>query len=262
MWPGPPPGVELWVYLLCLSLAVVLLGIAKAGFGGAIGIVTVPLMAVALPIDRTIGVMLPILIAADVLAFVQHRKHGSRSHLIWLLTGAAIGIVIATALLYWLSHTAALNRVLNIVIGGLCLAFVVLQLFRLAGGRLPRVPGSAWAARITGGLAGVVSTLTHAAGPIVSIYLLEQRMDKRLLTGTAVTFFFIVNVAKLPTYFSLSLIDTNTLTQSLWCLPLVPIGAVLGIWMHHRIAEKPFTIVVYVGAAAAAARMIYVALAG
>jgi len=106
-------------------------------------------------------------------------------------------------------------------------------------------------------LAGFVSTLMHGAGPVMTVYLLEQRLAKAQLVGTAVIFIFIVNLLKLPTYLGLSLINPGSLVQSLWCLPLVPIGTLSGMWMHKRINQQAFTVVMYIGTAAAAGHMLY-----
>ena len=259
-WPTIPADTPVWLYVACVAGAVIVIGIAKAGFGGGIGVLAVPLMAVALPVDQTVGVMLPVLIAGDVFSLAHHRGHESRPHTLWLITGAIVGILIGTAVLYALREAGDLKRWLNIIIGLVCLVFVAIQCYRLAGGHVPRISPRPIAGRIAGLAAGTVSTLTHAAGPIITIYLLEQKLAKRVLVGTAVAFTFAGNLLKLPTYFGLQLINPTTLVQSLWCLPLVPLGTVAGYWMHKRINERVFTIVMYVGAAAAAGHMLYKAL--
>ncbi|MEX2545289.1 MAG: sulfite exporter TauE/SafE family protein [Phycisphaeraceae bacterium] len=254
--------MPVWVYVLCVGGAALLIGIAKAGFGGGVGVAAVPLMAVALPTEQTIGVMLPVLIFADLFSVAHHRRNDSRLHLRWLLTGAALGIVGGTGVLILLRQTAAFNASLNIIIGGVCLLFVVIQCYRLAGGSVPHIPTHAGAGRVAGFAAGFVSTITHAAGPVITIYLLEQKLAKKLLVGTAVMFAFAGNLMKLPTYFGLALINPTTLVQSLWVLPLVPLGTTAGMWMHHRINERAFSIIMYVGAALAAGHMLYSAWHG
>ena len=256
MFPAIPPDTPAWLYVLCVGGAAIVIGIAKAGFGGGVGILAVPLMAVALPPAQTIGVILPVLIVGDVLSLLHHKGNGSPTHLRWLLVGAVLGIVAGTAVLLALARGEALNSALNLIIAGLCLAFVALQCFRLAGGHIPRVPATPAAGRTAGFLAGFASTLTPAAGPLVSIYLLEQRLDKRLLVGTAVVFFFAANLLKLPTYLALQLIDPRTLVQSLWVLPLVPLGTLAGYAMHTRVSDRWFTLIMYTGAAAAAIHML------
>ena len=260
--PAPPDGTQLWWYVTALSLGVIIIGIAKAGFGGGIGILAVPLVANALPADRAIAFMLPILILADIFSNLHHRKQKGRSwpHLRWLLAGAVVGIGVGTLILAWLDDVGSLNVALNAVVGSLCLILVAMQCWRLVGWHLPRIPPGPWGGRATGLVAGTVSTLAHSAGPITSIYLLEQRFDKRHFTGTILLFYLVGNIAKLPTYLGLGLIDVHTMVESIWFLPLVPVGTLLGFWMHHRVPEKPFTVVIYLGTAAAAARMLYMAV--
>jgi uncharacterized membrane protein YfcA len=259
-----PPETEPWVYITSVGAAVLLIGVSKAGFGGGVGIAAVPLMAIALPTHRAVGVLLPVLIVADVFSVTHHRGQQSRPHLRWMLAGAVAGIALGTLFLVYLQYQqgqATFEQVLNVMIGGLCLLFVGLQVYRLMGGAVPHLPRTPTTGRIAGGLAGFVSTLMHGAGPVMTVYLLEQRLTKRHLVGTAVLFIFIVNLLKLPTYFGLMLINPGSLLQSLWCLPLVPIGTLAGMWMHKRINERLFTIVMYVGTAAAAGHMLYKAMA-
>ena len=245
---------------LYASLAVLVIGLSKSGFGGGVGIVAVPLMAYALPVDRAVGVMLPILIAADAFATWQHRGTWSTRHIRNTVIGALPGIAAGTIILWMLRDSGRLVPVLNGVVGAICLLFVALQVWRMAGGRVPRVPDTTASGVTAGVLCGAVSTVSHSAGPIMSIYLLEHRLEKRVLVGTLVLFFFVINVVKMPTYVGLGLIDADTLLTSALYFPLVPVGGWLGLWMHHRVPERPFVLVMYAGAAAAGAHMLTKAL--
>ncbi|MFA9477122.1 sulfite exporter TauE/SafE family protein [Phycisphaerales bacterium AB-hyl4] len=260
--PVIPDGTPVWWYVTAMCLAVLLVGISKAGFGGGVGIVALPLVANVVPADRAVGVMLPLLIVADVFAVGTHFRKQSRRHMNWLLVGAMAGIVLGSAVLWELSERGTLTFWLNLLVGSLCLVFVVLQCYRMVGGAVPRIPPGPWGGRGTGLAAGLTSTLSHSAGPIVSIYLLEQRMAKAALVGTMVLFFMITNVAKLPTFVWLGLINPATLLEGLWFVPMIPVGVVIGIWMYKRIPERPFVVVMYVGAALAAGNMLWEAANG
>ena len=76
------------------------------------------------------------------------------------------------------------------------------------------------------------------------------------MVGTMAVFFCVLNFMKLPTFFALDLIHGGTMVATLWLLPIVPVGAMLGLWMYKRVPQKPFTVIMYI-AAAAAGNMIY-----
>ena len=207
--------------------------------------------------------MLPILIVADVFAVYQHRKQRSWPHLRPALLGGVAGIVLGTGLLFLLIDGSNKTRssenvsaVLSVLVGSICLLMVAVQVYRLCGGRVPHMPGTKPMGVGVGSAAGFTSMLAHAAGPIMSIYWLDQRMGKRLLTGSLVLYFFLVNTLKLPSYLALGWITWATLKESAVFALFVPIGSLLGIVMHHRIPEKPFTAVMYAGAAVAGAWLI------
>lgn len=260
--PTPPDDTTAWVYYSLVIAAVVVMGIAKSGFGGGIGILAVPLVANAFPKDQTgmaLGVMLPILIVADVFAVYHHRGQQNWKHMRPALLGGVVGIALGTLLLFVLisndsegSSKGSVSNVLSILVGSICLLMVAVQVYRLCGGKVPTLPGNKPTGVSVGAAAGFTSMLAHAAGPIMSIYWLDQRLGKRLLTGSLVLYFFLINSAKLPSYiFLMGWVTLETLKQSAFFALFVPIGSLLGIVMHHRIPERPFTAVMYAGAAVA-----------
>lgn len=252
-----PPETPLWWYLLALGMASVLIGIAKSGFGGGFGLLAVPLVANALPVDRALGTWLGILIFADLFAIWQHRHHRSWRHLRWLCYGAVPGILVGTVVIWQFRQIGGLTVALNLVVGTVCILFVLLQCYRLLGGRVPSIGSGPTGGVGSGLVAGAVSTLAHSAGPVISIYLLEQRLSKHLLVGTMVSYFFLMNWAKVPSYIGLGLIQRQNLVEAMLWMPVVPLGSLLGMWMLHRVRQRPFTLIMYLGAAIAGSRMIY-----
>lgn len=79
----------------------------------------------------------------------------------------------------------------------------------------------------------------------MSIYLLPQKMETRLLVGTSVVLFFAINYVKLIPYAWLGQLSTSNLFISLILLPFAPIGIKLGVWLHSRVSEKLFYIICY-----------------
>lgn len=83
--------LEFWLFA---GLAVLLIGVAKAGFGSGIGVAATPLLALVLPVVEAAALLLPLLLVADVFAVRHYRGTFDRSNLWLLLPSAAVGIVL------------------------------------------------------------------------------------------------------------------------------------------------------------------------
>lgn len=250
--------------ILLIAVAVVVLGISKTGFGGGIGILVIPLIGIILPAGDMLGVVAILLIAVDVFANLHYLDSYDKPALRWLIPGAVLGVVVGYVILHVMSaltaDKASFDRVLSLTIGAICLAVIAVQSLRLAG-----VPMHAFAHGPAGGVAvgavaGSVSTVSHTAGPIVTLYLLDDRVEKRKLVGTMLLYTLVINCVKLSAYIALGVVSWATLKQTLWMIPLLPVGTVIGAWMNRRIPEKPFVILTYLAAAIAAGQMVWKSL--
>lgn len=268
MLPSIPVNIEPWWYYFCVGAAVLITGISKGGFGGGVGILAIPVMTLVMGPKEMLGVMLPLLIACDIFSNLHYLGEYDWKRLRWLLPGAVCGICCGTLALLALRGMppAEFNRVMTGVIGFICLAVVALQVYRLTGREVPTLPPHPASAAGVGAVAGTVSTINHASGPIVAIYLLQEKLPKRKLVGTLLLYYLLGNTAKLPTYLMLpmadgtTLINMQTLKNSIWFLPLIPLGTVAGAWMNKRVPEKPFAVIMYTTAAITAGNMVIKAL--
>ena len=177
-----------------------------------------------------------------------------------MLPGALVGVVFGSATLLAMrgSSPEAFNRHLSLAIGVICLIFVLMQCYRLTGRTIPTLPPNTTSRFTVGALAGGVSTVSHSAGPILTLYLLQEHIDKRRLIGTMLLYTLLINLAKLVSYLTIThTVTLATFRESLWMIPFLPIGTLLGVWMNRRLPEKPFVIIMYIASAITAAEMIY-----
>lgn len=248
--PRPPPLVSRLVFSEPLSvyiitaLAVVIIGIAKAGFGGGVGFVAIPMMVLVMDPVRAAAVLLPLLILCDFFSFAHWRKTFDKRNVLLFLPGALVGI-----LLGWIFFDAFRDqeRILKTGIGVLAISFVLFQVTRES--ILSHIPPFKpdWRHGLgLGAAAGFTSTLAHAAGPIAVIFLLPQRLDKKLFVGTTVVIFTVVNLVKLIPYYFLDQLTTGNLGFSLLFVPLVPLGVWLGITLHKRVDDTWFNRIIYI----------------
>jgi len=215
----------------------ILIGLSKTGLAG-IGILAIPLMAMAFGARTSVGALLPMLIVGDVLAVAVYRRHAAWPHLVrllpWVLAGLAAGY-------------AALGRLdevqMRLVLGSIILAMVGLQAARARMGEWMdrRLPHAWWFAALTGILAGFMTMLANAAGPIMIVYLVANRLPKQAFMGTSAWFYLVVNLIKAPLMVHAGLVTGASLAMNGWMAPAILGGAVAGVLLLPRIPQRVFT---------------------
>ena len=236
----PEYAPAFWV---CAIVAVIFVGIAKAGFGGGVGMVATPLLALTIPVTTAAALMLPILMACDVFAVRHYRQCFDHRSFKMLLPGAFIGVGTGA---FFFNHFHDNQRVLQVGMGILALAFVLVQAMQvLVLNILKKRRPSASEGVFMGALSGFTSTLAHAGGPPVNIFLLAQNLPRDLFVGTTVIFFACLNVIKLVPYCGLGILKMDILLTTLVLSPLCYVGVRVGIFLNRRSTNQWFYRIVY-----------------
>ena len=251
--PITPPADNLWAFLLLGTLSVLLVGAAKTGFGGSIGLLSVPIMVLACAGDarRATGIMLPLLILCDYVGMVKWRRQWDTRVVVLLLPGTLVGIAAGGTMLGAMRQISRggsndpANAALKLGIGLIALGFVALRGLGALRRRTGVLEPTLWHGTGAGLAAGVTSTFAHAAGPIISIYMLAQEMPKKRYVASTVLYYWIGNQLKLVPYFLLGMIDTSSLGASAVLAPAVVAGALLGVVLHRRVGQRQFAGIVY-----------------
>lgn len=226
-------------YLLAVP-AVLILGISKGGFGGGLGSLAVPLLALVVSPIQAAAVLLPILCVMDVQGAWVYRGRWDKANLKILIPAALIGLSIGTVSFRYLD-----SAIIRLIIGSLAVGFTIHHwlgglLAKRAARGIGLLRGTFW-----GTVSGFTSFIAHAGGPPLSIYLLPQRMDKTRFLATTVIFVLFMNYVKLVPYAWIGQFSRENLYTSLVLLPLAPLGMWLGIWMHRIVPENVFYRVCY-----------------
>ncbi|MFN0130486.1 MAG: sulfite exporter TauE/SafE family protein [Verrucomicrobiales bacterium] len=220
-------------------IAAVFCGVGKSGLAG-LGMLNVLIMARLIPGTGSSGVVLPMLIAADVLAVsVFGPRNVDWRAIARLLPAILCGVVLGWQALGWLDHRPP--KTFGALIGWIVLAMVTVQLLRQQLPALDRhLPHSRLFGAFVGLLVGVTTMIANAAGPISVIYFLILGFAKREFIATMAWLFLIVNIFKIPFSAHQGLITTDTLRFNALLLPFIAAGFFLGRWAVAKIPQKPF----------------------
>ena len=213
--------------------AILIFGIAKGGFGNAIGVVAVPLMALAVSPLQAAAILLPILCVMDVFAIRKFWRQWDVTNIVIMLPAGCVGVLVGSLTFSYLNEGHV-----RLLIGLLALIFA-LNFWLKSPGSIQKEPdyikGSFWSV-----IGGFTSFGIHSGGPPVNIYLLPQKLHPKVFMGTCAMFFRITNYVKLIPYFILGQLDSQNLQTSLVLLPLAPIGVGFGYYLHTRVSTKKF----------------------
>jgi len=243
------------------SAAALLIGISKTGLPG-IAILIVPLLAAVFGGRASIGIMLPMLICGDFFAVFWYRRHAQWNTLVRLLPWVVGGLALGAGGLWIMGESRGQKDILSIIIGFLVLGMLGLQLMeRRLGDRL--TPRSGIGIAATGTAAGFATTVSNAAGPIMTIYLTAHRLPKEQFMGTIAWYFLIINLAKVPVYLALTALNPakpimtgQSVHFVLTICPAIIVGAFMGKWLLPRIPQKAFDAAVLALAAVSAVKLI------
>lgn len=232
-------ATDLTFYLAAVP-AVILLGISKGGFAG-VGMIALPMMALATSPLEAAAIMLPILVVQDAVSLLSYRKTWDGWNLAALLPGAVAGI-----LLGYLLAASVSDAMVALMVGIVSIAFGLRRLFIERGGAGPAV---ARPKAVFGFLCGVgsgfTSMIAHAGGPPFQMFVLPQRLSRDIFVGTSVAFFAAVNLIKVPPYFLLGQFTRHNLIASATLMPLAIVSTFAGIWLVRRMTADRFYTIIY-----------------
>jgi uncharacterized protein len=225
---------EPWQWAL-LYAAALISGFSKTGIPG-ISMLSVAIFAAVLPAKQATGVVLPMLIFADLFAWFIYRKH-----LEWPRVGRLLPWALAGLVLGWFALGRVTDHGAARLIGAILAMMLGLHLWRRR--RKPdelalHAPG--WFGPVMGLFAGLTTMIANAAGPVMTLYLLAMRLPKLEFLGTGAAFFLLINWIKVPFMTQLGLINAESLTLNLWLLPAVAVGALLGRPVVERVNQRLF----------------------
>lgn len=221
-----------WFYAVAIP-AVLITAISKGGFGGGLGLLGVPMMALVIAPQQAAAILLPILCLMDLVGLWSFRGKSHKHSLQTLLPAACIGILLGALTFSYFSADH-----IRILVGVIAVSFALNFWFKAANTepRPPsRVRGSFW-----GALAGFTSFGVHAGGAPLNAYLLPLKLPKHEYAGTSIIFFATINYIKLVPYTLLGQFTADTLKTAAALAILAPIGVLIGVALHHRISDRWF----------------------
>ena len=240
-----------WFYAAAVP-AVLLFGISKGGFGGGLGTLAVPLMALVISPIQAAAILLPVLCVMDIVSVWKFRGLWIWAEIRVLLPASLVGIAAGTFLFEYMSAS-----VIRLIVGVVAVLFTVHYWVSKRNSDARLTDFSRPVGTLLGAAGGFTSFIAHAGGPPISMYLLRRPLNRTDFAATAVLFFAVVNYVKLVPYAWLGQLATGNLMTSLALAPLAPIGVLIGVYLHKRVSDRFFFGFVYLLLFVVGLRLVY-----
>ena len=228
------------LFYLLAAPAVILLGLSKGGLAG-VGSLALPLLALVIDPVQAAAILLPILIAQDIVGVWSFRRHLDWYVLGWTLPGATLGILIGYLFAARVSATGVMA-----LVGAISIAFGAYRLW-LGRRATPTTRGSApgWVGALAGAASGFTSQIAHAGAPPFQLWVLPRRLPRDMLVGTWAVYFAALNWIKVPAFAALGQFSATNVLTAAALLPLAILSTFAGVWLVRRIDGERFYTIIY-----------------
>ena len=238
--------------LLIGLVAVLSVSISKAGFGGAMGSLSMPIMLLIFTPTLSLGILLPLFIIIDIWVVWSWRHLGSRRIILFLTISGLLGQLLGWALL---RIGAIDDNFLTLFISLLALytggKYFIAKMFYTQSAQAARAVIKHYRERVIsravlwGGLSGFSSFVSLTGGIPAQVYLLPLGLSRQMFVSTMAWYLLFINLAKIPFFTNLSFIDASTLTVSAMLLPAVPVGILIGRWANRTMSDTIFYVITH-----------------
>ena len=214
-------------------LAAVLVGMGKGGLP-VVGMLGVPVLALAISPVTAAGLLLPVFVISDMFGLYAYRAAFDRRVLAIMAVGVTIGVGIG-----WATASITPEWLVTMLVGMIGLVFALNLLRkrgRLGAAKTARVgPGIFW-----GTLTGFTSFVSHAGAPPYQVYVLPLQLPKLVFAGTNTILFAYVNAIKLIPYYALGQFSMENLKVAAMLMPVAALAVFGGARLVRIIPEKLF----------------------
>lgn len=224
-----------WLFYALAIPAVILLGLSKGGFAG-MGALAMPMVVLVVDPVRAAAILLPILIAQDVVGVWAFRRTVDWRLLAWMMPGSILGIWLGYVFAASLSATTVMAMV-----GAISILFGFYRIWAHGHALPPTVRRwPEWVGSLFGIASGYTSQIAHAGQPPFQIWVLPRNLGRDHLIGTTALYFAALNWIKVPAYVALGQFDRANLLTSATLFPVAILSTFAGVWLVRRVPAERF----------------------
>lgn len=219
--------MQIVIGIIIIFLAGVIQGITSFGFS----LMAVPLLGFFLPLKTVVPMLIIYSLLLNSIILYHIREHVNLKKIYILVLAGIIGTPFGIYLLKILDE-----NILKVIVGVIVTLAAIINIYgykiKVKNERLSYIP--------VGLASGLLNGSVSLSGPPIILFLTNQEVEKQAFRANLTSYFWILNIITIPTYFISGLITNDVMKYTLYLFPGLIIGVLLGIRVGNRVNETFF----------------------
>ena len=217
--------------LLIVAGIILIASMVKGLTGFGFALTSLPLLSLFLAPKTAVPLITMCSVFLDGYTLYEAREHVQYREIVTLVVSGITGMILGTYFLVSLD-----SQIIRLVIGVVTVLFTVASLMgvkrEISNTRLASIP--------VGLASGILGGSMSISGPPIVLFFNNQNVEKKVFRANLIAYFFCLYFATVPAYFIGNLITLELLQSSAVMVPVMFIGATMGIMLSRKLDETVF----------------------
>lgn len=219
--------IHIAIGLVVIFSAGLIQGITSFGFS----LLAVPLLGIFLPLKVVVPILVIYSLIMNSIILYYIREHINIKKISILVIAGIVGTPFGTHLLTILDE-----NMLKVMVGVIVTISAIINRY----GYRVRVKNESLSYIPVGLVSGLLNGSVSLSGPPIIVFLTNQGVEKQVFRANLTSYFWILNIITIPTFFLSGLITKNVLSYTLYLFPGLIAGVLLGLKLGNKVNEGYF----------------------
>lgn len=219
--------VQIILGILIILTASMIQGITSFGFS----LVSLPLLGIFLPLKIIVPMLIIYSLVLNTIILYHIRHYINLKPITILVIAGIIGTPFGTYLLR-ISNENTLKILVGVILTFSAITNYFGYKIKVKNEKLTYIP--------VGLVSGLLNGSVSLGGPPLVLFLTNQGVEKQVFRANLTTYFLILNIITIPTYFINGLITKDVIQYTVYLLPALVGGALLGVALGNKVNENWF----------------------
>lgn len=217
--------------LIIVALIILIASTVKGLTGFGFALTSLPLLTIFLAPKTAVPLITVCSVFLDGYTLYEARRHVKYREITPLVVSGIIGMILGTYFLVSLDSEA-----IRLAIGVVTVLFAGASMMgirkEISNEKLTSIP--------VGLVSGILGGSMSISGPPIVLFFNNQNVEKTTFRANLIAYFFSLYVATVPAYVFGNLITVDLLGSSIIMVPIMFLGATLGIRLSRKVDEAVF----------------------